>query len=330
MRPLLGVTLKRGFFLLAFWCLNASAGIVPDASTLQKLCNKNAFAKACLSGLLMFRCGQYHTNLDGLGNCLDTAIDTSNLIDLSPTTKTGGAQAIAFSEELVQLMRDPFTKKFLEKLRDDASEAMQHHAEFDLWKHTLAQLNGDKSKALWFIGVLLQDTSSAVEHVEYLRDRRHDGISIERIDLLEEVMDLFQPEQLEDEKFREWLTLYPAMVPVGSERSFNPTVYHFYTLGYLSLRLKWRNANQKLAAFQPFWIEVAYKFKQISPSRWPLDPRPFKRADHESRLRDIWGNYIATRWAAGMPAPRMTYDSFADGLAADPSGYLKRLYSGFL
>ncbi len=317
--------MKHGFALLAVWCLTAAADM-GDGGALQKLCNQDRFAKACLTGLLTFRCSQYHSQLYALGACLDGAVDTAKLLDLQPTSRNSNVQSVAFSGELVQLMRAPFTIRYLQATHTAIEEAMQHHAPFDLWNHSLHFLGGDKSKALWFLAVLLQDTSTAVEHVEFLRDRKPSGIAPSSVELLGELMNLLQPEQLEAENFRTWLTLFPAMVPVGSESLFNPTVYHFYTLSYLSLRLKWRNGNKKLAAFLPFWIGVAYKFRGISPAWWPLDPKPFERSKHESKLRDIYAAYLATHWAAGLTAPKIGYEVFAASLAKHPSGFLKRLY----
>ncbi len=321
--------MKRGILLLALWCLTAAAEN-PDGGKLQEICNRDRFAKACLAGLLTFRCGQYHTELHALGTCLDGSRDAANLIDLAPTTRDASVQAVAFSSELVKLMKDPFTVGYLETTKEAIGEAMQHHAPFDLWKHTLKFLKDDKSKALWFLGVLAQDTSSAVEHVEYLRDRKPPGVSASSVQSLSDLMDLLEPEQLSNEDYKSWLKLYPAMVPVGAEASFHPSVYHFYSLGYLSLRLKWRNANQKLAAFLPFWIEVAYKFRGISPERWPLDPKPFDEKKFESQLQDIYTSYVATRWAAGLPAPKITRSEFTKRLAKNPSGFLKELYLNLL
>jgi hypothetical protein len=315
-------------WLLTPWSLSA-AGDVPDGGKLQQLCNQDRFAKPCLAGLLSFRCGQYHQDLRGLGRCLDTSIDTASLIDLKPTTKDSSVLAVAYAEELVALMKSPFTAQYLAATRNAVDEAIQHHAPFSLWDHTLRFMNGDRSQTLRYLGVLFQDTSSAEEHVEYLKALRPSGVDNGSVELLSELMDLLQPEQLQKENFRDWLRLYPFLLPPGSENVFNPNLYHFYTLGYLSLRLKWRTANKKLAAFQPFWIEVAYKFRGISPERWPLDPKPFSQTKFESALRDIYAAYLATQWAAGLPAPKIAFPAFAERMAKNPSGFLRELYSTF-
>jgi hypothetical protein len=324
--------MKRIVWAMALGTLWVSGGRgdIPDGGKLQELCNRDRFAKACLAGLITFRCAQYHVSPHELGTCLDTSRDAARLLDLRPTTKDSSVQAVAFADELVFLMKDPFTEKFLKETYERVGEAMRHRTPFNLWSHTLKQMKGDSSKALWFLGVLLQDTSTATEHLEYLRDRKPPGVPDSAVEALSDLMDILQPEQLQKENFQTWLKLYPPMTPVGAEAHLNATVYHFYTLGYLSLRLKWANGKKRLATFIPFWIEVAYKFKSIAPRRWPLlDPEPFDRKENESRLRDIYATFLATHWAAGAGAPKIPFDEFADRMAADPHGYLKKLYLDF-
>lgn len=317
----------RRLFALALALAAPAFGDAPDGGVLQKICNEKPFAETCLAGLLTLRCVCYHQPLHERGTCIDTSRDAARLIDLQPTAKDGKVLAVAFANELVYLMKEPFTKPFLESTNRALDEAMRTRKRFDLWDETVKRLKGDTSKALWYLGVFLQDTSSTTEHLEYLRQRKPPGVDPAAIEALSNLMDLLEPEQLEREKFREWLLLYPPMLPVGMDAELSPSVYHFYTLSYLSLRLKWRNANRKLAAFLPFWIEVSYKFKGIDPDRWPFaDPRPFSRTQHEGKLRDIYGAFLATRWAAGLDAAKVKFPEFADRFSADPSGYLRELY----
>ena len=298
-----------------------------DGSRIQKLCNDNRYSKDCLSALLFFHGSAYDQRVHALGDLLDASIDLTQSMGIVSTTQDGVVEYVAFASELVFLMQQSFTIEFLSKLNVDLENALRHRNPFNLWRYTLIAVKGDTAKALWLLGVLLQDTSYHKVHLAYLVDLKHPKIEENSLTILSNVLDLLDPDQLEEEKYREWLSLYPPMKPFGAQQEFKSQMYHFYTISYAAMRLKWRTRKKSLAAFLPFLLDASYKFRQIDEARWPKHPKAFDREENESPMRDMYAAYLGCQWATGSSATLFQFKEFSEQMSANPLKFMQRLYA---
>lgn len=301
--------------------VSAQGGLMDRA---QKACNQERYSQSCLAALVVYHCSSYTSVLHKLGRCLDRGREAARILDPLPTTRDSAVEVVAFPSELRYLLNQPFTEFYLKKLRSALSDGYRLRERVDLWGLSV-ELTGDRRKALWYIAVLLQDTSTQQVPTWYIEETGS-GIPQSRVDLWAEVLDLLNPQQLRSENYKEWLTLYPPMKPVGSERRFSAKLYHFYTLAYLAMRLQWESADRGMAWFVPSLIEASYKFRQLDADRWPQAPLPFDITKKESAVIDMYTTYLASLWAVGSRRKPMEYGDFAENFADNPAQFMDTLF----
>jgi len=296
-------------------------------------CHTDRWSTACLTGLIVYRCGQYTFPLTPLG-CAMAAAQFTDLLQMKRISVnvegTDYVLPVIFTERLEHLIRDRNTQMDLQSLRILLANAAQTKSKFDLWQWVWASTNGDFDRTLEKLAVLLQDTSGVAIQVNYLKGvakaRRFDAAANQAIADLEEVAYQLNSDILADEDYRSWLRLYPS---VEIERDTTPLVYHFYPMAFTA-RLLQRGLNgNRLSAFIPFLFNTEYLNQTLDPEAWPFHhPKPFKIDSDELRwkMRDMYGGYAGARFGVRKTKKLPGLESFQTGYAKKPYGTMRYLF----
>lgn len=233
----------------------------------------------------------------------------ARLLSAPPSALTQIRGAAAFHSTLISTISQERAVDWLRGL----PAAAESDPATNLWDSAMAA-TGSASQALSMLGVLLQDGSLAFAHGRYL-ESLHRPYAASTL--------LAATEALE----RAWPRgqLYPRPVQSTSDRW-----YHFYSLAWLTHKLRGRRVAPAMAAFMVFLLNASYEqFKDRG--HWsPTDALEFPAIDasvQPALLADIYLGYAAVLWAQGAQAIP-SEAAFASAYAPAPErwfrGWLRR------
>lgn len=303
-------------------------------------CHTAKWSNACLTGLLIYRCGQYAFPLTPFG-CAATSMSLVELLELERIDVTleddEGKEhtyslPVIFTKRLTRMIEDPTIQGDVRELSIAVRAASQTKTKFDLWNWVLARKGGNTEKTLEWLSVMLQDTSAIQIQVEYLRLLDKNGklsTNAQRTtDTLSELSDFLSYENLLKIDWQSWLTLYPAMKNVETEAT--PLIYHLYPMSYLSALLKKAYGN-RLGSFLPFLFNTEYLNQDLDPEMWPLHhPRPekidLKQGRIQWKMRDMYAGFAGALFGVGKPNRSPGLVKFEEAYAKNPFRTMQTLF----
>lgn len=294
-------------------------------------CHSAKWSTACLSGLIIYRCGQYTFPLTPYGCALAAGAFVADLdmkrIDVLVEGKSYSLPVI-FTARLEKLIQDRTTQMDIASLRALLTAAKKDRRRFDLWQWSWAMTNGNLGKTLENLAVLLQDTSGVVIQINYLKGiakkRGYSAATLKAIEDLDDVNYQLNNEILSEDDYHSWLSLYPAK---KLERELTPLVYHFYPMAYSAHLLKRTGNGNRLSSFIPFLFNTEYLNQTLDPEAWPFrHPKPFKLdADWKLwKMRDMYGGYAGALWGVQKMNALPGLDLFQKAYAKKPYETMRR------
>lgn len=316
----------------------ATVAAGPDLS----FCQEAKWAPECLKRLFQFRCESYAFPIPGgfAKDCTRAGFAMVAVMDLhiidTPLPQSDGSTKVIglkliYKTKLDALISDPAAQLYLDDLSFALRGALVSRMPFDLYDFTLEHAQGDRALALKWLGVLLQDTSWTQVPVRYLEARAENGeISSEvwkATQNLKTILTILEPSNLRKAEYRNWSTIYPTK---KLDLIFNPTIYHFYPIGYAAAELaETLDARAaKFAAFIPFLFNTDYEFQDLDPARWPLQhPAPFELSENNIyKLRDIYAGYTGAKFGVGTLETAVSFEDFQTNLSKDPFGEMRKQF----
>ncbi|MBC7385971.1 MAG: hypothetical protein H7301_07405 [Cryobacterium sp.] len=299
-------------------------------------CHTQKWSKACLLGLLTYRCNQYTFPFTAYG-CTFSAADFVNRLGLEriDVVVDGATYSlpVIFTEQLSRMITTPKVQKEISLLLGTLQTAEKNQSKFNLWDYILIQENGDTEKALEWLSVLLQDTSGVQIQIAYLDQvsgpRRYNAATKRAIFLLSELSTFLSAENLAKIKSGPWLTLYPSVAKL--DRELTPLIYHFYPMAYLAKKLKQDGYGNRLGAFIPFLFNTEYLLQDLDPESWPFShPRPEKIDLKDGRIqwkmKDMYGGFTAGMFGVDRILNVPGLVPFEKGYASDPYGKMRHYF----
>lgn len=294
-------------------------------------CHGAKWSTACLTGLIVYRCGQYTFPFTPYGCALAAGAFVADLqmkrIDVVVEEKTYSLPVI-FTDRLEKLIQNRATQMDIASLRILLAAAKKEKRRFDLWQWSWAMTNGNFGKTLENLAVLLQDTSGVAIQINYLKGiakkRGFNPATMKAIEDLDEVNYQLNNEILNEGDYRAWLSLYPAK---ALDQELTPLVYHFYPMAYSALLLKRAGNGNRLSSFIPFLFNTEYLNQTLDPEAWPFKhPKPFK-LDSDWKLwkmRDMYGGYAGALWGVQKMRALPGIDLFQKTYAEAPYEAMRR------
>lgn len=305
-----------------------------DGGGALDFCHSDKWSEACLTGLIIYRCGQYTFPFTPYGCALAAASFVSALemkrIDVVVDGTTFSLPVI-FTERLEKMMRDRLVQSDLGSLRHLLDYAAKAKSRFDLWEWFRAMSNGDLPKTYERLAVLLQDTSGVEIQVEYLKQiakaRKFDAATMKAIDDLDQICYQLNNEILDKNDYRSWLRLYPMTKNLDAE--LTPLIYHFYPMSFLAARLASQGHGSRLSAFIPFLFNTEYLNQTLQPEQWPFHhPNPFKIDSDfvKWKMRDMYGGYVGALWGVQNLKGVRGLADFQNAYAKSPYETMRHLF----
>ncbi len=303
-------------------------------------CHTEKWSKACLFGLMVYRCEQYAFPLPAVG-CAAGASAFSEMIDMQriPIKADDGNTyllPVIFTTKLVSMIQEPRIQSDLRDLLGLLDYYSKQKKKFDLWEWVRATNQGDLEKTFEWFAVLLQDTSAIQIQIAYLDEEAKKGkfsMPTKRaIDDLADLSTFLSNANLVKLKYSEWLRLYPQTKKLDEE--LTPLVYHFYPMSYLAVKLKNLGLGARLSGFLPFLFNTEYELQYLDPEMWPLrHPRP-EKIDLKSeyvrwKMRDIYGGLTGSLWAVGKISTAPGLETFLTTYAKSPYRTMQSYYWSF-
>ena len=165
-------------------------------------------------------------------NCAEASDKFIEALDLGASPKLPGdtyQEEVIFKTDLVKMLGEPSTKKFLDTLKNTLEEKLSFNESFQLWDE-VNKLSGNPDESIKRLAILFQDASESPRHISYLKSRKLSAVGKQSLALLEEILTYFSLPALKE------LTNI-KVYPMEYEGSFNQTFYHFYTMAYASKSL---------------------------------------------------------------------------------------------
>lgn len=201
---------------------------------------------------------------------------------------------VSFKTDLLTMISDSRTTAYLKKINNVLNLYLTSRAPFNLWQETLTHFQNEESAAR-ALAVLFQDTGVRKLHLEYLnhvfnhpsptQQENHELLSmvIETMNLITEyaegnVQDLFYPSEV--------------------EKTFNPSLYHFYLPLSLSYRLLKKKIYPEMSYTAPLFMTLTYEFVTMAEDGSYLfrDPEVLS-VEHQWKLRDIFAGHSGAAFA---------------------------------
>jgi hypothetical protein len=332
-------TEHTSFFAVAGFKNEAAseAGTSDNEGGALAFCNTQKWSSSCLSGLIIYRCGQYTFPLTPYGCALATAAFVGTLdlkrIDVNVDGTVYNLPVI-FTGTLERMVQTPSIQAEIQDLRSYLEASAKSKSKVDFWQWMWAMNTGNFGATLQKISVLLQDTSAVEIQINYLKGiaKKHgfNAASLKAITDLDGIVYQLNSEILSEENYRSYMKLYPS---ADIENSVTPLIYHFYPMAYLALILQKSGFGNRLSSFIPFLFNTEYVSQTLDPLSWPLHhPAPFKIDNDFKRwkMRDIYAGYRGAIFGLGLK-PRYlrnlpTLDSFQAGYAKAPYETMRRLF----
>jgi hypothetical protein len=163
---------------------------------------------------------------------------------------------VAFKRQLLQRLNDPRTHDFLTALNaglEHQERRSQAAHATNLWSSTVHSFG---AQAAGVLAILMQDTSAAPVHMEYLA--RHDSqegrFFTPNLLLLGRAL-----EQLHERREADPAAYARFVYPTDLPQTYN-NIYHFYVPWHLAEELVTRGHAPRYAAIAPFLLGVTYEF----------------------------------------------------------------------
>ncbi len=165
---------------------------------------------------------------------------------------------VAFKKDLLRLLSDPKTEKYLRTINEELSRYLsgQKKEVPNVWNLSVA-FYGSEFEASRAIAVLFQDTSSVKLHLAYLEVSGVQGTTPSfdpnreflgrTIDTMNMVLDA------NGGNFQE--LFYPKNLPPSLHR----TIYHFFVPNYLAMALEKKGVPKRFAFIAPFMLTLTYE-----------------------------------------------------------------------
>ncbi|MBS1961401.1 MAG: hypothetical protein JST04_04235 [Bdellovibrionales bacterium] len=297
-------------------------------------CHSDKWSSACLTGLIIYRCGQYTFPFTPYGCALAAASFVGALdmkrIDVN-VDGTVFSLPVIFTSRLEKMIQDRLVQSDLQDLRGLLDYAAKSKSRFDLWEWFRAMTNGELSKTYERLGVLLQDTSGVEIQVEYLKQiakaRKFSAATMKAIDNLDQICYQLNNEILDKNDYRSWLRLYPMTKNLDAE--LTPLIYHFYPMSFLADRLYSLGYGSRLSTFIPFLFNTEYLNQTLQPEQWPFHhPKPFKIDSDfvKWKMRDMYGGYVGAVWGVQNMKGVKGLSDFQTTYAKEPYETMRHLF----
>ncbi len=297
-------------------------------------CHSDRWSTACLTGLIIYRCGQYTFPLTPYGCALAATAFVGGLemqrIDVVVEDKTYSLPVI-FTARIERLIQDRNIQMDLASLRSLLVDSAKNKTKFDLWQWSAAMTNGNFEKTLENLAVLLQDTSAVEIQINYLKGvtkaRRFNAATTKAIADLEEISYQLNYEILRDGDWQSRLHLYPGTKNIDAEAT--PLIYHFYPMAYTALKLRQAGFGSRLSSFIPFLFNTEYLNQTLDPADWPIHhPKPFKLDSDfvKWKMRDMYAGYAGALWGVRKTSSLRGLISFETEYAKAPYETMRRRF----
>jgi hypothetical protein len=226
---------------------------------------------------------------------------------------------VAFKAVLIDLLSDPLTGQYLEKLNRDLNDYLTgDNPNFNLWEMSL-KFYKSPVLAARTIGVLFQDTSLKKLHIAYLENARIKGkksffINLEKLSLTIDTINLINDYSRENYK----AIFYPRPL----KHLTNRNIYHFYVPLYMAMKLSQEGTDRRFALLAPIMQTLSYEFITIAPDYRYLikDPAYIEGITSSGTLRDIFTGLSGAQYAFSKVMTARDFDKmmieFDKGTAA--------------
>ena len=197
---------------------------------------------------------------------------------------------IAFKKRLIQLLSNPQTKVYLQKLNQHLSDYLVGQEKdltiFDFTKHFYQS----EDKASEVIATLFQDTTFRKLHLAYLEETRtQSNIVFEsNKDLLSRVIDMIG--LVFDSSEESYKRLF---YPENLHQNFNRNIYQFYVPFFLSRALLKSGLKKDEALMAPMMLTLSYEFVTASHDyQYLFNDPPSIKSGH--KMKDIFAGFCGT------------------------------------
>lgn len=210
----------------------------------------------------------------------------------------------AFQQDLIEVLSDPGTTKYLVKLKN----TLESYLSGNIPKTTLIESSAPFFRTSFLsaraIAVLFQDTSIAKLHLRYLEHAHLDlqKTVFQNKDLLSEVIDVinllydFSPEN-----YRNFF--YPPSVA----KILDKNIYHFYVPYYLVQLLTYRDMPMAQIHQASILMTLTYEFITTSRDFRFIFKDP-ETINSEQKVRDIYAGYSGSLLGLNYTGKQLTYD----------------------
>jgi hypothetical protein len=203
---------------------------------------------------------------------------------------------VAFKGALIELLSDPLTGQYLEKLKADLNDYLTGaNPSFNLWEMTL-KFYKSPVLAARTIGVLFQDTSLKKLHIAYLEKAQIKGkksflINLEKLSHTIDTINLINDYSRENYK----AIFYPRPL----KHLTNRNIYHFYVPLYMAMKLSKEGTTRRYALLAPIMQTLSYEFITIAQGYRYLikDPIYIEGITSYGTLRDIFTGLSGAQYA---------------------------------
>lgn len=276
---------------------------------LRFIANQSSNRDTALYTLIAKRCNRY-LPFSEEHNCRSAVKKQIELLDYDiiyndkkqyPPKETWSRESfvfIAFKKKLIDILSDPDTSIYLDKMRLGLSDYLTGaNPQFNIWDMTLAYYNSPLLAART-IAALFQDTSTVKLHLAYLERVRPQGrmafdSNLERLSKVIDSINLIL--DYSEDNFRS--LFYPS--PFREHLKKN--IYHFYVPLYLSMAMAAGGMDLEHALMAPMMLTITYEFITLAPDYSYLlrDPERLDPVQTASTLRDIFAGYCGANFGIG-------------------------------
>lgn len=213
---------------------------------------------------------------------------------------------ICFREDLKNILSDVDTEDFFLNLLYEMYQTIPNQRHFYLWEWTLKYYNYDVPKALKMIAVLFQD------------HRPLDEAVLVKNEMIKHYSTILQILISKDEDYRKYLHLYPKSVSEGKRAH-----YHFYTVGYLAIRLREKYGEHPLALVTPYVFNASYELYKKYGKSYSAFP---KELSPDFNKFDIYLGYSAIQYFFN-PLMMKSYAEFSQLAESDYREFMRQFYT---
>jgi len=303
-----------------------------DASL--EFCHSDQWSTACLTALIIYRCGQYTFPLTPYGCALGAAafVDTLEMKRINVVVENQSySLPVIFTKRLEKMIQTPAIQKNIQTLRYLLAASAKEKYAFDLWEWMLSVSKNDRTQATESLAVLLQDTSAIEIQVQYLKGiakaHHFNAATMKAITDLDEVLYQLDYEVLVGNQWKSWLKLYPWTKNIEADTT--PLIYHFYPMSFAAHVLESEGLGNRLSSFIPFLFNTEYLAQTLDAEAWPLHhPKPFDiNADWiKWKMRDAYSGYAGALWGVHKTDSLPGLKSFQNAYAKAPYETMRRLF----